>query len=387
MAGVNNAVHNRLLTDRESFPIPGGEIILHKNDRLEKLYIELTNRCNFSCRMCFRNNFSVPFGAMNDRVFDALLTTIDTLPCLEKALVGGIGEPLLHPRFREVIVALKARGAAVDLQTNGVLLSDELIGFLLDQDVDQVITSYECGAVGHVQATGLKDTLRRLSDRRRERRGGGARPNHPRITLEWILTRDTIDRLEDEAREMVDLGVNEFILSNLLPMEESMADQTLLLSSEAGRADRIAWAHGGDILEPFIDALRYRARVQRPEFHLNTERWCPFVDRNAMVIRHDGAAAPCYRLLHESREYYQGRWRSVRSHCFGNIVDTPALEIWNTREYLWFRHQVRNKLYPSCPDCSLRDGCDYIADTGDDCYTNSPSCADCLWDRRILICP
>jgi Fe-coproporphyrin III synthase len=327
MIRADNAIHSRVPAGREVFPFTGGEVILHKNDHLEKLYIELTNRCNFSCRMCFRNNFAAPFGAMSDRVFDALLETIRTLPRLERALVGGIGEPLLHPRFREVIVALKARGAIVDLQTNGVLLTNELIDFLLDQDVDQVITSYECGAVGHVQATGLKDTLRRLSNRRRERRGGGSRPNHPRITLEWILTWDTIDRLESEAREMVSLGVNEFILSNLLPMEESMADQSLLLSSETGRADRVAYARGGDILEPFIDALRYRATVQRPEFHLNTERACPFVDRNAMVIRHDGEATPCYRLLHESREFFQGRWRTVRSHSFGNIVHTPALEI------------------------------------------------------------
>ncbi|TVQ34949.1 MAG: radical SAM protein [Spirochaetaceae bacterium] len=379
--------HQQTARTGEVYPFSGGEFVLYKTDRLERLYIELTNRCNFSCRMCFRNNFSGAFGTMPDRVIDALLEQIAVLPRLKSALVGGIGEPLMHSRFREVITALKRRGAIVDVQTNGVLLDDDLIDFLLQQDVDRIITSYECAAVGHVQATGLKRTIARIAELRQKRRGGWSRANHPRITLEWILTADTLDRLESEAREMVALGVNEFILSNLLPMEESMAADSLIMSQSTGRADRVAWQNQGDILEPFIDALRYRAKVQRPEFHLRTERWCSFIERNAMVIRHDGEVTPCYRLLHDSREFYQGRWRDVLAHSFGNIADGSALEIWNSRDYLRFRHQVRNKLYPSCPDCELRDGCDYIQDSSADCYANSPSCGDCLWDRRILICP
>jgi len=369
------------------YPFSGGELVLYKSARLEKLYIELTNRCNFSCRMCFRNNFRGEFGAMPDRVLDALLEQLKTLPDLQEALIGGIGEPLLHPRFREVVAALKHRGAVVEVQTNGVLIDDDLIDFLLREDIDRIITSYECGAVGHVQATGLKDTISRLAERRRTLRGGHSRANHPRITLQWILTADTLERLVPEAREMVALGVNELILSNLLPMDESMAADSLIFSPQTGRQDRVAWKNRGDILEPFIDALRYRAKVARPEFHLRTERRCSFVDSNAAVIRHDGAVAPCYRLLHESREYYQGRWREVVPQLFGNILDDAVHQIWSNREFLWFRHQVANKLYPSCPDCELRDGCEYIADTTADCYANSPSCADCLWDRQILICP
>ena len=384
--GVDVSYHDAT-GSREVYPFSGGELVLYKSDKLQKLYIELTNRCNFSCRMCFRNNFSADFGSMPDRVLDALLQQIGALPHLKAALIGGIGEPLLHPRFREVVTALKRRGTVVDVQTNGVLLDDELIDFLLQQQTDRIITSYECGAVGHVQATGLKTTISKIAERRRALCGGNSRANHPRITLEWILTADTFDRLFSEATEMVALGVNEFILSNLLPMEESMAADSLIFSRHTGRQDRVAWKNQGDILEPFIDALRYRAKVQRPEFHLRTERRCSFVDNNAAVIRHDGEVAPCYRLLHESREYYQGRWRDVVPHSFGNIANSALNAIWNSRDYLWFRHQVGNKLYPSCPDCELRDGCDYIADTSADCYANSPSCADCLWDRQILICP
>ncbi len=369
----------------QTFPFPGGTLTLEPDQGPRRLYIELTNRCNFSCRMCFRNNFSRPFGMMDDQTMDALLQQIRTLPALSSALIGGIGEPLLHPRALEVISALAARGVPVDLQTNGTLLSENMIDTLVTLPVERIITSYECGAVGHVQATTLKETIARIA-RRRALLGTGAR-NRPRITLEWILTRDSLERLESEALELITLGVGEFIISNLLPMDEAMAEDTLIFSDATGPANRIALKNSGDILESFVDRTRYKATVQRPEFHLQTERACPFIDREALVIRYDGQVAPCYRLLHESREYYQGRWRETKDHSFGSIGTTPILELWNSRSAMWFRHTVRTKQYPSCPDCRLRDGCEYIKDTTADCFAYSPSCADCLWDRRILICP
>lgn len=318
----------------EYFELAHGTLILRRNTPLERLYLELTNRCNITCRMCFRNNFAEPFGTMSDTVLDAVLDQIDSLPGLRSVLVGGIGEPLMHRRFREVVTAFRDRGISVEVQTNGMLLTDQLIAFLLDAEVDRIITSYECSSVGHVQTGTLKKKIGRIAELRRQRRSGGSRMNHPRISLEWILTRDSLDHLVPEALEMIDLGVNEFILSNLLPMDESMAGESLIMNTRAGRSDRVALREGGDVLEQFLNITRYRATVQRPEFFPRTERRCDFVDRNSLVIRHDGAVAPCYRLLHTGREYYQGRWREVQAHSFGSVPEQSLRTIWDTRDYM-----------------------------------------------------
>lgn len=368
----------------ELYRLGEGELRLYKNQQIEKLFLELTDQCNFSCRMCFRNNFTNPFTMMSDEVLNAVLDNIrNGLPHLKRALVGGIGEPLLHPRVREVLAALKERGVEVSLQTNGVLLNDGMIDFLFEHDIDRVVTSFECGQLGHVEATTLERTITNIAARRKDR----GRPNHPRLIVEWILTKSSMTELSEKARELAGMGVNEFILSNMLPVEEQLAEESLIFSPAAGSPDKVAWLHKGDILEPFINALRYRAAVKRPEFHVKTERSCAFIDDNSTVVRNDGAVTACYRLLHDSREYYQGRWRDVQAHSYGNITERSLVEIWNDRDYMWFRHHVRNSLYPSCHDCELRDGCDYILDTTADCMLNSPSCADCLWGRKILICP
>ncbi|MNO01582.1 hypothetical protein D3C81_2217640 [compost metagenome] len=48
---------------------------------------------------------------------------------------------------------------------------------------------------------------------------------------------------------------------------------------------------------------------------------------------------------------------------------------------------MKNYMYPSCTDCDLRDACDFVKTSDIDCWGNEPSCADCLWSRRIVQCP
>ena len=116
--------------------------------------------------------------------------------------------------------------------------------------------------------------------------------------------------------------------------------------------------------------------------------YCYFIENNAAVVRYDGAIAPCYRLLHEGgKEFIKDRCQELEAKSFGNINDEDIVSIWNKRDYLWFRFVVNNALYPSCTDCQFYEGCDYLRDTHSDCWGNSPSCGNCLWARRILICP
>jgi len=48
-------------------------------------------------------------------------------------------------------------------------------------------------------------------------------------------------------------------------------------------------------------------------------------------------------------------------HSFGNIKEKSLGEVWSSEDYAWFRFIVKNAIYPSC--------------------------GDCLWVRRITLCP
>ena len=70
---------------------------------LKKLYVELSSACNFSCRMCFRNNwFDERIGLMSDETIDILKKNIKAGD-FETVFFGGMGEPLMHPRLAELV--------------------------------------------------------------------------------------------------------------------------------------------------------------------------------------------------------------------------------------------------------------------------------------------
>ena len=71
-------------------------------DKLRKLYIEPTSKCNLNCKMCFRNTWiDEELGNMSMEVFE---NTINTMPSsVEKIFFGGMGEPLYHTKIIKMV--------------------------------------------------------------------------------------------------------------------------------------------------------------------------------------------------------------------------------------------------------------------------------------------
>lgn len=94
--------------------------------------VELTDRCNLSCPMCFAS--SGPGGT--DHSLEDIIASLDRLvQCEGHAEVVQLsgGEPTLHPQFRQVVdAALQRPIDFVMVNTNGVRLSkdDSLVEFL-----------------------------------------------------------------------------------------------------------------------------------------------------------------------------------------------------------------------------------------------------------------
>ena len=124
-----------------------------------------------------------------------------------------------------------------------------------------------------------------------------------------------------------------------------------------------------------------------PNIELKTERRCNFIDGEAVVISATGNVTSCYRFLYDTIEYVFGRKKEVKKFSFGNIKDYSISEIYDSPRFKNFRKTIYNNLFPSCTDCDLVDGCDFVKTSEADCYTITPSCADCVWNRKFTICP
>ena len=357
------------------YQLQDAQITLPQTDDLRKVYVELSSECNFACEMCFRHSFADPFGSMSAPLLARVQAEIAALPRVQEVVLGGLGEPLLHPQLIEMLAFLQQRRLPVTITTNGALLAP-LIDSLVAHDVDRLVLSFETGDIGHANENYMFDLIKKVANARTRRQ-----KSRPRLAMLMVVTQTNIQTLTRVAHLLQASPVEEIILSNLLPANPAQGGLVLYPKPEPPeiKAFKNTLFHN-DLLLP-------KTRCLAPEFTLKTERACDFIDQHAAVIRWDGEVAPCYRFLHARQEIILDHVKDVQACSFGNLQDENLLPIWNKREYAWFRFTVQNSRYPSCLDCSLRAGCELLESTRADCWGNEPSCADCLWARRMVKCP
>jgi len=85
-------------------------------------YLELTHRCNLDCGFCC-NRQPVDADPLDLETWVDALDQLRRLGTLYVNLTGG--EPLVHPRWREIIAAARRRAFAVRLLTNATLIDEE----------------------------------------------------------------------------------------------------------------------------------------------------------------------------------------------------------------------------------------------------------------------
>ncbi len=361
------------------FQVNNAEIeILSKLD-LKKLYIELTSSCNLSCKMCYRRFWSEKTGMMNDYTFKNIIDQISEFKYLETIHFGGIGEPLFHPRFLEYAKLVKSKGYKLYISTNGSLLNNHIAEELINIDTDFITFSFDSSEdETFMQIRGIDKSIvfknmKNLADMVRAKN-----KEYPKLELEVVAMKSNIAQLPKISELAGQMGVSRILISNLLPMSPELVSEIV---------------YDSDVDQRYIDEFLKIARsnhigVVLPEFKLKTERVCDFIQKKSTVVGWDGEVSPCYRLLHSYPEYIYGRLKNVSRYSFGNINSKKLAEIWNSDEYKKFRWNVENSFYPSCIDCVFSNaGCYFVSGTDLDCTGNAPSCGDCLWSRRLILCP
>ena len=84
--------------------------------------IEPIGRCNLACKMCTVNDRGDEVAQLSLERFRALL---DQMPGLAELHLQGLGEPMLHPGFFDMIEIAVQRGIRVSANTNLTLLTPE----------------------------------------------------------------------------------------------------------------------------------------------------------------------------------------------------------------------------------------------------------------------
>lgn len=341
---------------------------------MKAIYIELTSRCNLSCIMCYRNTWENVLGDMSKEIIDNISAHIPK--SVKKIVFGGIGEPTVAKNFDYAVEKFKDYN--LEITTNGVI-TNKTIKTLCTHFKKIIIsvdgTEEDYYNVRKTEFSHIRETLTYIAKCKKEK---GTKI--PSIEFAFVLTRsnqESIFKVLDFAKEF---NADKILVSHLLPINDDQKKEifyTLDYNQEGHDwIDRVyRYAHYG-----------VGVRIVFPYMEIKTERLCFFIENDYTYIDYTGEVIPCYRFANTYKEIVFDNEKTVLKHSFGSILESNINDIYYNEEYTNFRKDVKNTKHPSCIDCDFREGCDFILDTEFDCYSYSPSCADCLWNRNIIKC-
>jgi MoaA/NifB/PqqE/SkfB family radical SAM enzyme len=313
-------------------------------------YFEVANRCNSKCATC-PLTFSPQEGA-RQLSLDEFRGLVAQMPDLQRAVMQGIGEPLLNRDLAAMIAYLKQRGVYVVFNTNAVLLTRRRQIELIQSGLDELRVSID-GSTPETYTTvrgipAFDRVVANVADMIATRRELGV--SHPRVSLWVTALRDNLPELPGVIDLAAKLGVDEVYLQRMVfgfdDTALARADQNVYdgwrESAEAiiDDAERRALAQGVSFRG--ADALSPRESIvdRRPQ----SEAWraCSRPLRLAYVTA-QGSALPCCIAPFTDAPY--------ASFTLGNYLADGVAGVWQGEAY----RQFREKLYSSTPPAACRN--------------------------------
>ncbi|MBV6467702.1 MAG: hypothetical protein DCC43_10745 [Candidatus Brocadia sp.] len=111
---------------------------------INRLHMELTNACNFSCEFCPDSRMKRQRGFMPLEMARSILDDVGRTGIAKLVLFHVMGEPALHPHFIDIVRYAKHKNVAVCITTNGSRMGkNDLLNALIEANVKRVIVSLQ----------------------------------------------------------------------------------------------------------------------------------------------------------------------------------------------------------------------------------------------------
>jgi MoaA/NifB/PqqE/SkfB family radical SAM enzyme len=319
------------------------------------LYLETTNRCNLLCTTCPRTYEELEPPA--DMSWELFTSIVDQIPHLHRAVLHGVGEPMLVKHLPRMVRYLKDRGTYVLFNTNGTVLNERNGRALIAAELDELRVSFDAANAESYVAVRGKNYFNRILRNVRAFRELQEREGHqkPRVSAWLTGLRETIEELPDFVRVAAETGVKEVYLQRLVFFTENAIgkarpDQALyerLSGAEAVHIDRAAevakslgvtFSASGAASEPGLSLKR--ADSGSP-WSLCRRPW------TVMYFTANGRALPCCIAPFSQRGY--------ENYTLGDATQQTLREIWTGPAYGDFRKALLSDKPPdACASCGLR---------------------------------
>jgi MoaA/NifB/PqqE/SkfB family radical SAM enzyme len=317
-----------------------------------ELYLEVTNRCNLRCRTCPQY-----FGMaerFHDLTWERFLAVTDQIPTLRRVVLHGIGEPLLNRDLGRIIRHLKARGAYVLFNSNGLLLRGAKARDLATSGLDELRVSIDGASPQTYQAVRGVDGFHRILGNLRRFAALKAElgVEQPRVSLWLTGMKTTVRDLPELVRVAAANAVREVYLQRLVYSERGIATSDEALYLRADAADRDAVRAAERLAEELGVTLRGSGELGPEELvdqpHTGDAPWrgC-YRPWRLMYVTSNGNVLPCCIAPFTGMPY--------AGIVMGNLERTSVAEVWDGEAYRrWRREMLNGDPPPACAGCGVQ---------------------------------
>jgi radical SAM protein with 4Fe4S-binding SPASM domain len=322
--------------------------------------VEPVGQCNLRCQMCsiqFRQD-GPPYGPPAFMAFEAFTRLVDQFTGLRELHLQGLGEPMMHPRFFDMVEYAAARHIRVTTNSNLTLLNERRAECCVTSCLDCLHISLD-GATAptyeHIRKRAHFERVVANIERllaARERLGSAT----PRLHLVMVIMRQNLHELPDLVRLAHRWSMEELFVQHLChdfgesslpaqyrPMREFVQEQTLL-EEDPERIERYF-----DEARQLARSLNLRLRLPHPRPKLHPPGTPGYQRCNwpwtGAYISYQGYAMPCCMVSTPDRVH------------FGNMAEQGVEETWNSSAFQAFRDQLASDEPPEiCRSCALYAG-------------------------------
>jgi radical SAM protein with 4Fe4S-binding SPASM domain len=290
--------------------------------------------------------------------FETYQRLIDQFTNLKDLHLQGLGEPMMHPRYYDMVRYAVGKGIRVTTNSNMTLLNKKRAEECVTCGLDTLHVSIDGATTEMYERIRLKAHFDRVLHNldllleTRERLGTGK----PHLKMVMVIMKQNLHELPDLVRlgkryQMEEIFVQhlshdfgeESLPKNYKPMREYVQEQTLY-NEEIPRIDHYFEAARSAARELNIPIRLPHTRQRiHPAGTPGPER-CSWPWTGA-YISYQGYAMPCCMVATPDRSN------------FGNMAVEGVEPVWNNAAYQSFREQLSSDTPPSiCSSCSVYRG-------------------------------
>lgn len=302
----------------------------------ETLHLDVTNTCNLDCVTCWNYGPDLrepkTTAWKKQKIEPALFYRVLDEACatgVERVVLAGGGEPFTHPHMEAFVKAVKGRGLALTIITNGTLCDFEVLATL---GVDQILLNV---------ASATPQTY------------AAYHPNQPPETFHRLMR--GADRLKGIVRVNFVQVINALNAHELVKMVELAHAHGARASFKVGDVPKgteryaLSAEQREDLASVLVPAARARAQALGVRHNLDAYL--------AALVEGKSGLPACFSGYLYTRVSVEGRVFFCCAHLeTGQVAQTGFSEVWGSPRYQAMRERLaRGEWFDACRRCGKHD--------------------------------